>query len=205
MLSIYRRHSPNCPQTSRRYRRCNCPCWAEGTVEGKYYRRALKVRSWERAQEKLREMEQGATGERVTVAKACDAFIEDAKARGLRPPSIYKYDLLFRRLKTFAEQEGFRFIDELDLEALRRFRASWNHKNFAARNKTENLRSLFRFAYDAKWVRENPARQLKSPKVMAVPTMPFSPDEIQAVVKACDSYGGPNKQLLKAFVLLLRQ
>jgi len=147
----------------------------------------------------------GESSERISIEKACDAFIEDAKARGLRPPSIYKYDLLFRRLKAFAKQEGSQFINELDLESLRRFRATWNHKNFAARNKTENLRALFRFAHDAKWVSENPARQLKSPQVTPNPTLPFTPEEYTAILKACDSYDGPNKAMLKAFVILLRE
>ena len=122
-------------------------------MEGKYIRRALKVRSWERAADIVRDIEKnGISGERTTIKKACDAFIEDAKARGLRPPSVYKYDLLFRRLQAFSKQDGREFLDELDLETLRRFRATWNHKNFAARNKTENLRALFRFAHGAKWI-----------------------------------------------------
>jgi hypothetical protein len=57
----------------------------------------------------------------------------------LRPPSVYKYDLLFRRLKAFATQEGPKFLDELNLETLCKFRATWNHKNFAARNALQAL------------------------------------------------------------------
>jgi integrase len=148
--------------------------------------------------------ERGISGQRVTIKKACDDFIQDAKARGLRPPSIYKYDLLFGRLQAFAEQEGREFINELDLETIRRFRATWNHKNFAARNKTENLRALFRFAHGAKWISENPAAALKSPQVTANPTLPFTPDEYAAILKACESYEGPNRAMLKAFILLLR-
>jgi hypothetical protein len=112
VLSIYRRHSPDCPQTSRRHRRCNCPCWVEGTVEGKYLRQSLKVRSWERAQAKAREIEQGGAAERVTIERACEAFIKDAKARGLRPQSVEKFTPLFNRLKAFAQQQGFTFLDE---------------------------------------------------------------------------------------------
>jgi site-specific recombinase XerD len=163
------------------------------------------VRSWQRAVDIVREMEDhGISAQRVTIEKACHELVADAKARGLRPPSIYKYELLFRRLKAFAAQEGREFLNELDLETLRQFRATWNHKNFAARNKTENLRALFRFAHGAKWISENPAAGLKSPQVTSSPTLPFAPDEYAAVLKACDSYEGPNRALLTAFVMLLR-
>lgn len=204
-LQIYRRHSPNCPQKSRRYRRCNCPCWIEGTLEGKYFRKSLKVRSWDRAQKLVHEMEEfGLQPQRATLEHACNAFIQDAESRGLREASLYKYRLLFRRLQGFATNEGIRFLNEIDLDTLRRFRSTWQHKNFAARNKTENLRALFRFAHDAGWIKENPARKLKSPKVTENPTVPFTPEEVNRILQACDSYRGKNASLLKAFVLLLR-
>jgi integrase/recombinase XerD len=106
-LSIYRRHSLLCGRQSRRYRRCKCPCWIEGTLEGKYFRRSLKVRSWERAQKLVREMEEfGLQPQRVTLEHACNAFIQDAESRGLREASLYKYRLLFRRrLQRYAGRE----------------------------------------------------------------------------------------------------
>ena len=45
MLVVYKRHSAKCPHKERSYRRCNCPCWAEGTVEGKYFRESLKTQT----------------------------------------------------------------------------------------------------------------------------------------------------------------
>jgi hypothetical protein len=59
VLAVYKRYAPTCPQTSRQYRRCICPWWIEGTVEGKYYRQSLKTRSWERATKLAREIEEG--------------------------------------------------------------------------------------------------------------------------------------------------
>ncbi|MGH9684451.1 MAG: tyrosine-type recombinase/integrase [Candidatus Acidiferrales bacterium] len=176
----------------------------EGTLEGKYLRQSLKVRSWERAEKKIREMEEGGQSQRITLEHACESFIQDARSRGLRPPSLYKYELLFRRLKDFAKNEGFAYLSQFDLETLRKFRATWQHKNFAARNKTENLRALFRFSHDAGWLKENPAKKLKSPKITSTPTQPFTRTEFARILKACDGYRGRNAELLKAFVLLLR-
>jgi len=93
-------------------------------------RRALKVRSWERAQQIVRDIEErGELGDRISIVKACEDFTADAKARGLRSTSVYKYELLFRQLKAFTEKEGIQFLSECDVEILRRFRESWINKN----------------------------------------------------------------------------
>lgn len=209
MLSVYKRHSSECPQTSRQYRRCNCPCWVEGTVEGKYYRQSLKTRSWERATKLAREIEEGKT-QRVTIEEATKAFERDAEARGLREASLYKYQLLFKQLKAFAENEGIRFLSECDVDTLRRFRESWINKNYSARKKLEAMRTFFRFVHESGWLSTNPATLIKPPKVDEPPTLPFTRDEFQRILKACDIYphdGHPNKtygKRLKALVLLLR-
>ena len=204
MLAVYKRHVPPCPQRSRGYRRCNCPCWIEGTVEGKYYRKSLKTRSWERASKLARDIEEGKTHS-VSIEDATASFVRDAEARGLRPPSIYKYRLLFKQLKAFAENEGIRFVSECDVVTLRRFRESWVNKNYSARKKLEALRTFFRFVHASGWLPTNPASAVKPPKVDDPPTLPYTRVEFQGVIAACAQY--PNKKnaiRLKALVLLLR-
>jgi integrase len=181
--------------------------WIEGTLEGKFLRRSLKTRSWTRATVLLRELEDGGAARKITIAQATDSFLADAKARKLRPPSLYKYELLFRQLREFADKEGLRYVAELDVDTVRRFRASWTNRNFGARVKTENLRSLFRFCVESGWIKTNPAKDLKSPQTMDSPTMPFTESEMDAILKACDEYAGrgrKNAPPLKALVLLLR-
>jgi len=205
VLTVYRRHSSKCPQESRRYRRCNCPCWIEGTVEGKYYRESLKTRNWERATKRAREKEEGRTAHRTTIKGAADAFVRDAEARGLRAASLYKYRLLLKQLKAFSEKEGIEFLSECDVETLRRFRESWANKNYSARKKLEALRTFFRFAHDSGWLTTNLALLIKPPKVEDPPTLPFPKEEFARVLKACDEYPNKrNKIRLKALVLLLR-
>ena len=213
MLTVYRRHGTKCTQNSRRYRRCNCPLWVEGTTDkGQYLRQSLKMRNWDGAQTEARNLEQhGAQNNRRRISEVCDSFLQDARSRGLQPSTLEIYERLFKRLKEFATQDRHEFIAEWDLDTLRRFRSTWQHVNFSARNKTESLRALFRFAHDSKWISENPATKLKSPKVRQVPTLPFTRDEMTAILTACDNYTNPNNgntnrnaQILKAFVLVLR-
>jgi integrase len=49
------------------------------------------------------------------------------------------------------------------------------------------------------------SRSASTPQVQSSPTLPFTPEEYTAILKACDEYGGPNKAILKAFVMLLRE
>ncbi len=204
MLVLYRRHGRKCRHTGREYRRCSCAIWVDGTVGGREIRRTLKTRNWQRAQALVRKMEaeDKEPTERITVDKACQSFLDDAKARGLRAPSIEKYGPLFQRLKDFAASEGIKYLNQFDVETLRKFRATWNLQNYSARNELERLRSLFRFAHDAQWIEINPAKKLKSPRVQETAALPFSKDEMISILKACDEY--KTTLPLKAFVLLLR-
>ena len=214
MLTIYRRHKKDCShrEEGRKYRRCKCPIWVDGSFGGVEVRRSLKVRTETEAERELEELkcelkgESSGRPELITISTACQEFERDAIARGLREPTLYKYRLLFRQLKGFAEDHGFRFLEELDVTALRAFRASWPNQNLSALKKLEALRTLFRFAHASGWIGENPAAKIKSPKITDRPTLPFTRDEMVIILAACDRYeGGPAYgRRLRALILLLR-
>lgn len=220
MLTIYRRHIKECAHRSqgRKYRRCRCPIWADGFLGREEVRRSLSTRDWEKAQGIMREWEaegsQTPDPEPVTVAQAWKEFLADAWARNLREPSVYKYELLSRQMERFAEDQGLRFLREFDLPMLRKFRASWPNQNLGALKKLEYLRAFFRFAQESKWVDENAARNLESPKVKQRPTMPFTPEQMADILSACEKYGkkcrggkyrgAENVRRIRACVLLLR-
>jgi len=210
MLNLWRRHVAACPHRGkgRNYLKCQCPIWMDWRLDGPRMRRPVGTRNWDVAQRKAREWEaQGfADGGKTTcVQEATDKFIEDAKARNLRDATLYKYDLLFRQLRAFADQHGLVFISEFNLDWVRRFRATWPNKNLAAKKKFEHLRAFFRFAYDSNWMNSNPAAKLKPPKVAESPTLPFTEEEMGRILAACNQYPDErNAVRLRALVLLLR-
>ncbi len=211
MLTIYRRHRKTCKQRreGRGYRRCLCPIWVDGWLNGEDIRRSLKTRDWTAAHERVRQWEaEGKLKERpvpITVKEACDKFISDAEARGLREPTLYKYRLLFRQLQEFAAPYGITAMLHFDVDWLRRFRASWPNKNISARKKLEALRAFFRFVHESGWIPTNPANRLKPPRITEPPTAPLVKEQVDSILNACDSY--PDKMnaiRLRALVLLLR-
>jgi integrase/recombinase XerD len=102
-------------------------------------------------------------------------------------------------------------VNQFDLEVLRNFRASWPNRNVAARKKLDAMKAFFRFCWESSWIPNNPASKLKAPKTMDPPTLPFSRDELNRILQACELYHGgrgqagrANAQRLRALVLLLR-
>jgi integrase len=216
MLIIYRRHEKRCVHRprGRKHRHCRCPVWVDGHLNGVRVHQSLDTRDWEKAQRIVREWE--AEGERpaeteaVTIARACEVFLEDAAARNLREPTLYKYRLLFRRLQEFGKGKGIQFVRQLDLSAVRDFRASWPNRNIAARKKLEALRAFMRFCCESGWIPNNPASSLRPPKTTDPPTVPFTREEVARILAACEQYHGglgPRGQInayrLRSLVLLL--
>lgn len=194
MLTTFRRHKKNCVHRNegRDYRRCHCPISVEGFLGDKLIRIALKMTDWERAQNTVREWEakQQVTARQspVSITQAADTFTADAKARNLAAQTIKKYEFLFAKLKVFARSAGYELLRDLDADALTRFRLEWKDGPRASQKKLERLRAFFRFAQKRRWIAENPASELKSPKITVSPTLPFTHDEMVKILTAAQAY-----------------
>jgi integrase/recombinase XerD len=214
-LTLYRRHSLTCPHYSkgRRWTRCNCPIWAQGSLGGKWIKDTLKTRDWSVAAatvhtwEAAREI--GATNrpDVPTITEALQKYLEDAEARHLAPTTIRKRrELLEGKLLPYCESKGFQRLDELNVDALRTFRKTWKFAATSAVKRLEYLRGFLRFCEESEWIQRNPAKAIKPPKVTRKPTMPFEDSEISRTLEAAErlkTWGsfGPK---IKTMVLLLR-
>jgi len=213
VLTLFRRHLASCPHRhkGRSHRHCKCPLHAYGVLHGQKIRRALDVASWEAGQDRIRDWELGVVEEEiVTIAAAKQQFLDDAEARKLSRESLKKYRGLWKQLEAFATKRGFRYLKQLDLAALRDFRNAWTDGAISSKKKLERLRSIFRFAVQSNWIKQNPVVSMRPPKTTHPPTLPFSKDEVEKILWACDLYpdngrfrkGTPAR--LKALVLLMR-
>jgi integrase/recombinase XerD len=88
------------------------------------------------------------------------------------------------------------------------FRSEWKDGPRSSLKKLERIRAFFGFALRRKWVSENPASDIKAPKVSLRPTLPFTREEVIKTLAALEAYGESaglkNAQRLRAFVLVLR-
>lgn len=190
--------------------------WVQGSLRGEYIRRALNLRSWEAASGLVRQWEASGTIGVVkpdvpTVREAVGKFFADGEARRLSASTISKQkNVLEKRLVPWCEQQGIRLLRNLTVDAVRQFRATWPDAPITASRNLERLRNFLRFCQDAGWIERNPAKAVRPPKVTQSPTVPFEPEDVEKLLKACDSYSAKgvhragNRTRLKAMILLLR-
>ena len=164
--------------------------------DGRFVRESAKTRSWEKAEIKVRAMEDVAdpnkptVKERVTIEDAVQHFRDDEKSRHLSKDSQRKSEFFFeKQLKTWAEDHGLVFLDQLRPAALTQFRAHWGNGSATTRRKHERLVAFFWFCVRMDWLDKNPALLLKRVKVDSVPTDYFTKKEFAALVDATYAYG----------------
>jgi integrase/recombinase XerD len=181
-------------------------------------RQALDLTSWEAATDLIRGWETageiGSDADVPTIEQAIEKFLHDLEhGQKRKPPTISKHkNLLEKRLQPWCEARSYTDLQQLDVTAMREFRAGWKDSPITATKNLERLRSFFRFCVDANWLKGNPASALKPPKVgkASERVKVFTPDEIKRILKACDSYpkhnsfGHNSPARVRAFVLTLR-
>lgn len=192
---------------------CTCPIWADGIFAGVEIRKSLQENTWEDAQLALDKLKKSfgelPAEEPTTIKEATEQFLEDARGRALAACTVYKYSAMFKQLEAFAAGRGLRYVQQLDLERLGEFRATWKDGPRASGKKLERVRAWLGFCEDRKWIAGNPARRLKAPIVRDLPTLPFTAAEMIKTFAALDTLyakraGLRNAQRLRAFILLLR-
>jgi len=207
MLKLYRRHLKECPHRSMTYRRCRCPIWYFGSVNGKLVRKSLDTTSWERGEEFFRSLDPEDVPDKVTIHEACERFLANCRSRKLAYETIGKYELLCRELK-----QRFKGLDVagISVDDLESYREGWRLAPASAGKKLERLKTFFKLCCDRGWRRSNPAASMKPPRAKQKPTLPFSDSEIEKVLWATEVYpnlgihGKDNRARIRGFVNLLR-
>ena len=213
-LTLWRWHARACPHRTkgRRWTRCNCGIWVQGSLGGEWIKRSLNTRDWSAAAATVHGWEaSGQVGvvklDVPTIEQAVAHYFEDATARHLAETTLRKRrELLEGKLLTFCKARGLTLLKQLDVHVLRAFRNSWPYSALSAVKRLEYLRGFLRFCQDSGWIASNPAMVLKPPKVTQRPTLPFEDAEVDRVLTAADQLSdwGSFGPKARAMVLLLR-
>ena len=135
----------------------------------------------------------------MTIANACDAYLRDVKARNLCGSTLEGYASLFRQLKAFAREAGLEMMGGIDADSVRKWREQWTCAYSTQAKRLVMLRTFFSFAEVEGWVSESPVAGIRLPKSDSSPTLPFSAEEVRALLRIAES-----KPKEKALLLLLR-
>jgi integrase/recombinase XerD len=186
----------------------------QGSLGGEYVKQSLNLTSWEAASARIAAWNaRGELGsiEIPSIAEAVSKYMDDARARHLRPATLAKLRRIFEKdLLGFAKDKGYKTLRQLDSAAVAEFRARWKDGPLAATKKFERVIGFFYFCVRNDWLSKNPALSLQRPKATQTPTMPFSSNEWSKICEAVPKYpikgvhGVGNVTRVRALVLLLR-
>jgi site-specific recombinase XerD len=138
---------------------------------------------------------------RESVPQTVKAYLEDARARNLAQSTIQSYRKTLEHFTRFCSTHGITEISAVDVGAITKFRscrfimAGTNDnerrpiKPMTQVKEIQTLRAFFTFCTDRKWTESNPAAKVKMPARDLNPTMPFTHNEIKAMLDACHGYG----------------
>jgi site-specific recombinase XerD len=133
-------------------------------------------------------------GETITIEKAIEAFQADA-TNTVKPSTLKQYRIILHRLSAFSKEKGYVFLKQLGVVQVRDFRNGWTtYSPRTAGKHIERLKRFFKWCGENNWIKDSPATPLKSPKVGETDVIPFTEEQVDKILKACEAYGGPNQK-----------
>ncbi len=204
-LFVYTRHTSDCPKKSDRFwKRCRCPKWIRGTLNGAAIRQTADTRSWERAESERRRLEEEAErqatalregsapqreSEVVTVQDAVKRFLASKRKENLAEPTIDKLTTIFEKhFLDWAKSEGLKNIREITTADLEAFRDTWTDGPLSKKKKQERIIGFFYYCVRLGWIKSNPAVLLGRIKAEGPPTDYFPKREFDQIVDATYIY-----------------
>jgi integrase/recombinase XerD len=204
MLSVYSRHYPPCPSSDLNYKRCRCPKWINGLLgsDGPFIRRSAKTRSWEKAEDFKRRLEEEYEAKEkgldeasrpepalVTVKEAVARFLNSKRNENLADSTLDKLTTIFeKQFLAWATSYGFAHITEIKTADLEGFRDTWTDGPLAKKKKQERLIGFFYYCLRLGWIKSNPAVLLGRIRADGPPTDYFPKSEFDKIMDATYIY-----------------
>ena len=204
MLSVYSRHYPPCPSDDINYKRCRCPKWINGILgsDGPFIRRSAKSRSWEKAEDFKRKLEEEYEAKQrgleeasrpkpalVTVKDAVSRFLTSKRNENLADSTLDKLTTIFeKQFLAWATSYGFVHITEITTADLEDFRDTWTDGPLAKKKKQERLIGFLYYCLRLGWIKSNPAVLLGRIRADGPPTDYFPAPEFDKIMDATYIY-----------------
>ena len=204
-LFVYTRYTSDCPKKSDRFwRRCRCLKWIRGVLNGCPVRQTARTRSWEKAEELRRRLEEAAeqqassirdgeaqprTPELVTVQTAVKRFLDSKRTENLADSTLDKLATIFeKQFLGWTTSAGFTHITAITTADLEGFRDTWIDGPLAKKKKQERLIGFFYYCLRLGWIKSNPAVLLGRVRAEGPPTDYFPKNEFDKIIDATYVY-----------------
>ena len=195
VLNIYRRHGSHCPggralhemtyeadELRRNWKKCPCPIYASGTLNGEFKRKNTERTTWMEAKAIVLDWESAGSWNgkprpiepppvplapvvqpptdsappRVTIAEAVKTYLAVRSGSGIGSATLRKHRAFVKQLEQFAAVRGYVMLEQFTSFDIDMFFAGWK---LGARTKAKRLgtlRGFFRFCAKRKWVAVDP-------------------------------------------------
>ena len=209
MLTIWRRHTAECAHRAkgREYLKCDCPLWADGYVNGKRtLRQSLKTRDMARARKRAVLIESPDGTIYKPLPDAIAAYLVNCQHLNTNTQRKYR-NRLQKQLQPFCQRKGIDAVSEVTTEVLDEFRAGRQLSLTTSARELETLRQFLAFCEARRWISDNPAKRIKTPKnIKPEPVVPYTAAEVEKMLEASALIGKTDYERLRAraMVLLLR-
>jgi integrase/recombinase XerD len=171
---------------------------------------SAKTRSWEKAEERAREIRdswnpvrqleralqaklQQSEPRTISLVDAVGTFLNEVRRLNREEATLGKYRLTLedRMLSWCATQiPPIVLVSELNVEIVRRWIQSWRGAPTTRHNQHQRVISFFFFCVEQGWIKENPARRIKKVAPEQEETLPFSRKQYDALIEATYFYDG---------------
>jgi site-specific recombinase XerD len=179
------------------YKHCDCRKHCRWTQNGTQYRRSAGTRSWEKAEEFKRQLQDQLAGHppevrpednACLITEAVDLFITDKTVQGVSAGVVSRYKSELGRFQVYCEKKNVLMVSLITRELLTGYAATWGKQYPSSNTRSsvrERLRSFLRYSFECRWFDRIPA--VPRVKVDETPTLPLTEAEYVHVLATIDS------------------
>jgi site-specific recombinase XerD len=125
-------------------------------------------------------------------------------AQKIRESTLRKYRRVLGKFLKYSEDSGYVLVAQISVDVVDGYRATRSSlKASTSAKELETLRTFFRFCNKRRWHPENPAKDITSPKIPPNEVVPYTREEVAAILAACDQIGQEPYERLRAKAVLL--
>ena len=143
----------------------------------------------------------------VLVENAVNAFLANCTTNGIKEPTIRKYRNSLKRLATFAKISNIRYVADMIVSDLDRFRANREIAPITSLKELETLRQFWSYCIARDLCKENIAQKIKGPTITSPNDVePYSITEVDQIIAATQKFGRSQYERIraKAIIMVLR-
>lgn len=210
-MNIYRRHLLSCShhgERSVKTTKCVCPFWVDYRPPiGPRYQRSLGTTNLKIALRRADALESGDAPLTKSIADAVAGWLQEQVNKRIAFETMRRYRRILENFSDWCKSEGYGTLQQCTVQVVDEFRSSRSKiAAITSAKELETLRAFFRFCIDRGWLKDNPAAKIKPPKIRQSEKVPYTPQEVAAILSACNQVGQEAYERLRvrAMILLMR-